>query len=369
MTPTAVLPEIGQKIQTPQGAVNGCRDSFQLETVTVRKGDSLTFYPHWPSPIVIISDGPYGVAGFPGDDPTPSGLPDWYEPHIRAWSVFAAPLTTLWFWNTELGWAKIHPILEKYGWQYRSCHIWDKGIGHVAGNANSNTLRKLPVVTEVCVQYIKEARFVVEGRELSTAQWLRHEWGRTGIPFSRTNEVCGVKDAATRKYFTTSYLWYFPPPEAFQRLADYANRHGEPTGRPYFSVDGKKPLTAEEWKRMRSKFNFEHGVTNVWSHPPVRGPERLKIKSKCLHSNQKPLKLVELTIKLASDKGDVVWEPFGGLCTAAIASLKLDRKCYSAEINPEVYKLAVARIKTFSGELFSSEERPEILELLQAQSR
>ena len=45
------------------------------------------------------------------------------------------------------------------GWEYRCCHIWDKGIAHIAGNANTKTLRKFPVVTEVCVQYVKKTFF------------------------------------------------------------------------------------------------------------------------------------------------------------------------------------------------------------------
>lgn len=354
MTTAVLSPETERGQQFSQASSKLSLAKFRLGPVTIFKGDALKLYPRWPSPVVIISDGPYGVAGFPGDDPTPASLPGWYEPHIKAWSQFSTPLTTLWFWNTELGWAKVHSVLEKYGWQYRACHIWDKGIGHIAGNANSATLRKLPIVTEVCVQYVKEARFNVNGRAISMAEWLRHEWGRTGTPFSRTNKVCGVKDAATRKYFTTSWLWYFPPPGAFQKLAEYANEHGKPEGRPYFSVDGKRPLTGEEWKRMRSKFNCEVGTTNVWSHPPVRGPERLKNRLKCLHSNQKPLKLVELTIRLSSDPEDVVWEPFGGLCTGAIASYKLNRRCYGAEISGQFFKLAVSRLKGFVGELYSS---------------
>ena len=367
--PTIAPPEAQLHTQIARANPRACQTHFRLETTSVFHGDSLELYSRWPSPIVILSDGPYGIAGFPGDDPTPVSLPQWYEPHIKEWSVSATPLTTLWFWNTELGWAKVHPILEQYGWQYRSCHIWDKGISHVAGNANSTTLRKLPVVTEVCVQYVKKANFLIDDRMVSMAEWLRYEWGRTGIPFTKTNEVCGVKDAATRKYFTTSHLWYFPPPDAFQQLVDYANRCGRPDGRPYFSIDGKQPLTVSEWKLMRSKFNFEHGVTNVWSYPPVRGPERLKTRSKCLHSNQKPLKLIELAIRLSSDRGDVVWEPFGGLCTTAVASLKLGRECYSAEINAEFYKLAVERLRNFRGELFISESQPNSPTLLPMQKR
>jgi site-specific DNA-methyltransferase (adenine-specific) len=307
--------------------------------------DVRNLYAAWPAPACIVSDGPYGVAGFPGDPPTPQGLPDWYLPHIRMWSERATPETTLWFWNTEIGWATVHPMLAAHGWEYRSCHIWDKGAGHVAGNANSLTLRKFPVVTEVCVQYVKPARFKLQdGRELSMQDWLRYEWQRTGLPFSRTNEACGVRNAATRKYFTRCHLWYYPPPDAFEKLAAYANEHGLKEGRPYFSLDGTGAVSAEQWSRFRAKFNCSVGITNVWSEPPVRGVERLKQSYHCLHHNQKPRRLIEIAIRASTVPGDMVWEPFGGLCTAAIAAHALERQCRSAEIIPEYYLAAKERL-------------------------
>lgn len=72
-------------------------------------GDALDFYDTWDTPTTIISDGAYGVGGFPGDPRTPADLPRWYEPHIAAWSAKATLATTLWLWNTEIGWANIHP--------------------------------------------------------------------------------------------------------------------------------------------------------------------------------------------------------------------------------------------------------------------
>ena len=118
--------------------------------------------------------------GFPGDERTPASLAEWYEPHVKAWSEHGTPCTTLWFWNTEVGWATVHPLLLAHGWEYRCCNIWDKGLGHIAGNANTRTLRKFPVVTEVCVHYVKAARFDVVGTTLTMQQWLRHEWQRAG---------------------------------------------------------------------------------------------------------------------------------------------------------------------------------------------
>lgn len=322
-------------------------DSFSRGGSTIHFAPAEELYAAWPRPTCIVVDGPYGVAGFPGDPPTPEDLDEWYEPHIATWSQRATPETTLWFWNTELGWATVHPVLKRYGWEYRCCHVWDKGKSHIAGNANSRTLRKFPVVTEVCVQYVKKATFATPVGELSMQDWLRYEWGRTGLPFYRANEATGTANAATRKYLTACHLWYYPPVEAFERLAAYANAHGDPAGRPYFSVDGKRTISGKRWGRLRAKFSCEVGISNVWREPPVRGFERLKKKWKCVHNNQKPLKLINIAVEASTDPGDVVWEPFGGLCSVAVAAHRLGRKSVSAEIIPEYYSAACERLETY----------------------
>lgn len=308
-------------------------------------GNALDLYARWKTPVTIISDGPYGVNGFLGDLSSPQGLDRWYEPHIQEWSKKATPLTTLWFWNTEVGWATVHPMLEKYGWSYVSCCVWDKGLSHVAGNTNTKTIRHLPVVTEICVQYVKKPQFTVEQNTLSMQEWLRYEWQRTGLPFAKTNEACGVKNAATRKYFTQRHLWYMPPAEAFAKIAAYANEYGKVDGKPYFSIDGCRPLSKEEWANMRAKFSCPIGVTNVWRVPQLRSNERLKIGQKAIHLNQKPLALIKRTIAISSDSKDVVWDPFAGLGTTAIACTELDRECYCAEINQEIFHIAAARVE------------------------
>lgn len=320
--------------------------SYRRGDIRLFLGDSRELSTSWPSPISIVVDGPYGLSSFPGDPHTPNGLADWYEPHIEAWSAKATPETTLWFWNSELGWANVHPLFAKHGWVYRSCHVWNKGLGHVAGNANTKTLRKFPVVTEVCVQYVREAYFPVNGTSLTMKEWIRHEWGRTGLAFKLANKACGVKDAATRKYLTLDHLWYYPPVEAFVGLAEYANKHGRPEGRPYFSIDGKGPIPAAQWEKMRAKFNCLFGVNNVWFQPPVNGDERIRSGTRCAHMNQKPLRLLDIIIGSSTDPGDVVWEPFGGLCSTAISAWRLNRHCFSAEILPMYFELAKKRLSS-----------------------
>jgi len=328
-------------------------DVFTRNQVSIHFDRAEHLYATWPTPTCIISDGPYGVNGFPGDHQKAESLAAWYEPHIKAWSEHSTPETTLWFWNTELGWATVHPVLVANGWEYRCCNIWDKGLGHIAGNANTQTLRKFPVVTEVCVHYVKAATFSINDQSATMQEWLRHEWQRTGLPFRLANEACGVLNAATRKYLSPDHLWYYPPVDAFEKMAQYANEHGDPAGRPYFSLDSITPLSGERWSRMRAKFSCDVGVTNVWREPQVGGAERIqgerngmKYKFKSLHGSQKPLKFIQLIIQASTESDDVVWEPFGGLCPGAVISSQFNRQYRAAEIIPEFYIAAIERLAT-----------------------
>jgi site-specific DNA-methyltransferase (adenine-specific) len=315
-------------------------------------------YSRWPQPAAIISDGAYGVGGFPGDPRTAEGLADWYRPHAKAWAAASAPGTTLWFWNTELGWANAHPVLEAAGFEYVQSIVWDKGVAHIAGNVNSETIRRFPVVTEVCVFYRRRLEVPTsEGPPMLARQWLRNEWLRAGLALNAANAACGVKNAATRKYLTQDWLWYLPPPEAMAQLVAYANEHGRPEGAPYFSVDGHRSMTAREWGKFRDTWTHQHGVTNVWEHPPLNGPERARgkgersaprvynpTKGAALHLNQKPLEFMRRIILACTAPGDVVWEPFGGLCSASVAAAELGREPYAAELVKEFRATAYDRL-------------------------
>lgn len=331
------------------------KNIFDIQNIHLYKGDVINFYEDWKSPIMIMCDGPYGINGFgfKGDLYNEFELAEWYEPHIRAWSIYSSPQTTLWFWCTEQGWASVHSTFVKYGWDFKACHVWDKGMSHIAGNTNTKTMSHLPIVTEVCVQYVKKPFFRVGDKLLTMKEWLRYEWGRTGLPFSKTNIACGVVDAATRKYFTKCHLWYMPPSESFGKISEYANKYGKDEEKPFFTIDGVRPLTQEDWEKFKPKFYCPFGMTNVWSLPQLRTKERIKIRgAKSFHLNQKPLNIIRKLIEMTTDKNDVVWEPFGGLCTTAIASLQLQRECYCAEINDDVYGEAVNRIKESSQQIF-----------------
>lgn len=124
--------------------------------VSITHCDALVAYPGWEPPVVIVSDGPYGLGMFDGDPHGVGGLAGFYEPHVIEWSKRSTNQTTLWFWCTEIGWATVHPVLERHGWRYAGFNVWDKGLGHIAGNVNTRTIRRFPVVTEACAQYVMD---------------------------------------------------------------------------------------------------------------------------------------------------------------------------------------------------------------------
>lgn len=324
------------------------KNMLQLGSSSVHLGDALSLYEKWERPTCIISDGPYGLGKFPGEPVTTDDLAEWYAPHAAAWTRHSLPYTTLWFWNSEIGWAKSHPALELNGWHYEDTVVWDKGVGHVAGNCNSKTIRGLPVVTEIAVRYTRKVTLPGEGGVLlPLKEWVRAEWLRSGLPMSQSNQACGVANAATRKYLTQCHLWYFPPGEAIVAMADWCTRHGRETDRPYFSLDGVHRPNAKAWDRMRAKWTHAHGLTNVWQEPAVHGQERIKLEgAEVLHANQKPLRLMERQILASTDEGDVVWEPFGGLFSASVAALRIGRIAHAAEMNDLFYRMGSKRVSS-----------------------
>lgn len=319
----------------------------RLGVASLFKGDAMEAYADWLPPTCIVSDGPYGLGKFPGEPRNPDSLAEWYAPHAAAWARSARADTTLWFWNSEIGWANAHPALAMHGWHYEETVIWDKGIAHIAGNVNSKTIRGLPVVTEIAVRYTRKLTLEnAKGELVAAKQWLREEWQRSGLPMSQSNKATGTANAATRKYLTQCDMWYFPPGEAVEAMATWCMQHGKSTSRPYFSLDGKQPIKAEAWNALRAKWSHEHGRTNVWSEPPVHNGERIKVGSAYLHANQKPLALLNRQILACTNPGDVVWEPFGGLCSASVAGVRTGRLAHAAEINEAYFSAALSRLKS-----------------------
>ena len=73
-------------------------------------------------------------------------------------------------------------------------------------------------------------------------------------------------------------------------------------------------------------------------------------QSSLKHSAAFPVKIPAFFIKLTTDVGDNVYEPFNGSGTTILAAEQLGRNCYAMELSPGYCDLAVKRYEQFTGE-------------------
>lgn len=105
------------------------------------------------------------------------------------------------------------------------------------------------------------------------------------------------------------------------------------------------------WARKRGArhtFNYEvinsrdpaSQVGSVWRIPP---PSRRE-KRHGRHPTQKPLRLVRRALVACTGEGDLVFDPFSGSGTTAVAAKELNRSFVGAELEREYVELAARRI-------------------------
>ena len=65
------------------------------------------------------------------------------------------------------------------------------------------------------------------------------------------------------------------------------------------------------------------------------------------------LDIVERIINRYSNKGDLVYDPFGGLMTVPMTAVKMYRKGYGCELNPDYFRDGVGYLQEAENEVDS----------------
>lgn len=292
-------------------------------------------YPGLLDVRLTILDGPYGQDKADWD--RVKDLPAYYAPHIEAISRCSAASASVYFWNTAAGWARVHPLWLAAGWTFRSLIAWNKGMGYLAGRIDTKSLRTFANTTEFCGFYQREA---IRGTPISDEEsnpiraYLCKEQARSRLTLKRLKDEMILEGAAGEMIVRHSFYesqWWFPTLDQWVALHRVWNKHGDTAGRPYLQVMEPQrvwnTLDAPDYEALRADYEalrvpFTHpmGVSDTWNEPMVQGPERLKrADGKPLHVAQKPLLFAERMIRASSRPGELVFEPFGGTCRAAVA--------------------------------------------------
>ena len=109
-------------------------------------------------------------------------------------------------------------------------------------------------------------------------------------------------------------------------------------------------IWASKSRSSRHTFNYDlinspdpsSQVSSVWRIPTVPRHEKLY----GYHPTQKPLRLVRRALLASTREGDLVFDPFVGSGTTAVAAKELNRAFVGAELEEEFAKLAARRICT-----------------------
>ncbi|WEV43777.1 site-specific DNA-methyltransferase [Lactobacillus sp. ESL0684] len=95
-------------------------------------------------------------------------------------------------------------------------------------------------------------------------------------------------------------------------------------------------------KGHKWNFSSQTKMHNFYESPICMGNERLKNPK---HPAQKPLKLLKHFIKIASDEGDIVYDPFMGVGSTGVAANLLNRSFIGCEIDDIYFNAAKDRLK------------------------
>ena len=124
-----------------------------------------------------------------------------------------------------------------------------------------------------------------------------------------------------------------------------------------FSKCGFRPIWIRIWKKQGMNFGGHAykfvkrltkeerknwGYAGIWEMNTVRANKD--------HPAMFPVELPWRCIKMHSDRGDIVVEPFSGSGTTIIACEQSERVCYAMERSPEYCDLAVKRWEQFTGQ-------------------
>ena len=91
--------------------------------------------------------------------------------------------------------------------------------------------------------------------------------------------------------------------------------------------------------------NDDLQMRSTWNLPICNGNESLKHNGKKVHSTQKPESLLHRIILAASNKNNLVLDPFLGSGTTAVVSKKLGRNYHGIEKEKKYFEAASKRIK------------------------
>jgi DNA modification methylase len=100
-----------------------------------------------------------------------------------------------------------------------------------------------------------------------------------------------------------------------------------------------------EWKQRKEEVGYPKSVMEVQKIDSLS-------KEYVGHPTQKPLEMMRTIVKMSTEEGDLVLDPFAGSGTTLIACKELNRRCLGIEINRQYCRMIKDRMRKVRLDMF-----------------
>ena len=290
---------------------------------------------------------------------------EWSLAWLKECQRVLKPNGVLYFWHNDIGQVAelLEAIKRETSLALESFCIWDKGPGYRAQtwknrDPNGKTaLRSWFNICEYCLHFFNapkdaDGAWKHTGLERINSNpacykpikdWYAAEKERLGLT---ERDIAAAYTAATgrkpymlRHYFKdtqfeipTQATWeavYMPMGfgASYEELRAY-----------YEEFRASYEAFRASYEELRNTHNVDAEHYNIWHVPPLASTGRL-------HTCQKPTQILERLIRVSSNEGGIVLDPFMGSGSTAVAAMHMGRHYIGFERDPDYYRIAMERIR------------------------
>lgn len=240
----------------------------------------------------------------------------WTEDYVSELSRVTKESGTIWLFGFAYQLTRLIPIFESNGFKFKQFIVLDKGLKSIAGRS-SDKLKQFPTATEYIAFFYKESRPKIRDE-------LQRHYLNEGLNAKIVNEHLGKASNGGGTWSSIAGIR--------QKSLQF------PTKRDWELLKEIMPDFKWKYEDYVYTFNTINGFTDVWSDI------NFYIKNR-IHPTEKPQELLERIILTATNKNDVILDPFAGSGSTGICSNKLNRRSILIEKDSEIFTRAVERMK------------------------
>ena len=219
-------------------------------------------------------------------------------------------------------WATIEDYVEYIRLRFKECRRVLKDTGSIFVHCDRNASHYLKIALD---------KVFGEGSFQSEIVWSYKRWSNSKKGLLNNHQIIFFYSKTANFKFNTMYTDYSETTNVDQILQD---RVRDENGKSKYKTDGNGVVVMGQAKK---------GVplSDVWEIPYLNP----KAKERVGYPTQKPIILLEQIIKLVTDEGDLVLDPFAGSGTTLVAAKMLNRNYLGFDISKDAVELTNSRLE------------------------